>query len=344
MRILHHERKRGVDHFSIERLFAEIRQKLPPDLQVQSAPCPHPSRGVVGRWRNVLDAGRRDADVHHIVGDVHYLAFGLPRRRTVLTIHDCGALERLRGIKRAVLKYFWFTGPMRRAEVVTAISSATKDELRRWVGSLADKVEVVPDCVFDEFTPDQREFNTAAPVCLQVGTKWNKNVERVAEALRGTPCRLEIVGALSASHRACLERSGIPFVELGRLTDKGLLEAYRRCDFVMFASLYEGFGLPILEAQATGRPVITSNFGAMAEAAGEGALLVDPRSVESIRSAVTALLGDSALRADLIMRGSKNVEMFRSGAVARRYAEIYARVARAADAIRWSPEHTPNFR
>ena len=334
MRILHHERWRGADHFSIERLFAEIRQKLPSDLHVQSAPCPHPSRGLVGRWRNVRDAGIRNAEVHHIVGDVHYLAFGLPRRRTVLTIHDCAALERLKGIKRAVLKYFWFTGPMRRAEVVTAISSATKDELRRWVGPLADKVEVVPDCVFDEFTPDPKEFNTAAPVCLQVGTKWNKNVERVAEALRGTGCRLEIVGILSGTQRVCLERSGVAFVEHGRLRDSELLEAYRRCDFVMFASLYEGFGLPILEAQATGRPVITSNFGAMAEAAGEGAFLVDPFSVESIRSAVTTLLGDPVLRRDLSVRGTKNVEAFRSGVIARRYADIYRRVARAANAVR----------
>jgi len=74
--------------------------------------------------------------------------------------------------------------------------------------------------------------------------------------------------------------------ELGRLTDAELVEAYRRCDMVVFASLYEGFGLPILEAQAMGRPVITSNFGAMREAAGDGALLVDPYSVESIRDAV----------------------------------------------------------
>ena len=82
---------------------------------------------------------------------------------------------------------------------------------------------------------------------------------------------------------------------LGRLTDGELVEAYRRCDMVVFASLYEGFGLPILEAQAMGRPVITSNFRAMREAAGDGALLVDPYSVEAIRDAVLRIKRDGSI-------------------------------------------------
>ena len=194
MKIIHHERKRLALHFSIERLFAEIRRHMPGDCEVVSCPVPEASAGILPRLRNVLHAARQRADVHHVVGDSHYLAFGLPGEKTVLTIHDCAALDRLRGWRRAVLKYFWFTGPMRRAAVVTTISQATKDELRKWVGPLADKVVVVPDCVGEEFAYDPKPFNQECPVVLQVGTKWNKNVERVVEALRGTGCRLEVVG------------------------------------------------------------------------------------------------------------------------------------------------------
>jgi glycosyltransferase involved in cell wall biosynthesis len=97
---------------------------------------------------------------------------------------------------------------------------------------------------------------------------------------------------------------------------------------VVFASLYEGFGLPILEAQAMGRPVITSNFGAMKEAAGEGALLVDPYSVEAIQEAILRITREPALREDLIAKGLRNVERFRAEAVARQYAGIYRRMAR----------------
>lgn len=364
---------------------------MPADCEVTSCPAPEASAGILPRWRNVRHAAKQQADVHHIVGDSHYLAFGLPPEKTVLTIHDCGALNRLTGLRRALLKYFWFTGPMRRAAVVTTISQASKDELRKWVGPLADEVVVVPDCVFGEFAHDPKPFKEEFPVVLQVGTKWNKNLERVMEAVAGTGCRVEIVGTLGRDQETKglkdektkglrgswtagprdqeTERSGYrghepmdsrgraetgrcgdqrtkgpkdeeargeetgdrgrgTVRELGRLTDAELVQAYRRCDMVVFASLYEGFGLPILEAQATGRPVITSNFGAMKEAAGDGALFVDPCSVEAIREAVLRIKREPALREDLIAKGRENVERFRAEAVARQYAEIYRRMAR----------------
>ena len=394
MKIIQHERKQLASHFSIERLFAEIRRSMPTDCEVISCPAPEASSGILPRWRNVRHAVRQQADVHHIVGDSHYLALGLPPEKTVLTIHDCGALNRLTGWKRALLKYFWFTGPMRRAAVVTTISQASKDELRKWVGPLADKVVVVPDCVFGEFAYDPKPFNEELPVVLQVGTKWNKNVERVMEAVRGTGCRLEIVGELSQEQKASHSRpqgdsvrrsrgqidagtkgfshglarintdrvqaaaptglggnahavgptalaAGPPNEEetehathkqareLGRVTDEELVEAYRRCDMVVFASLYEGFGLPILEAQAAGRPVITSNFGAMKEAAGEGALFVDPYSVEAIREAILRVKNEPGLREELSARGLRNAAKFSADAVALKYAEIYRGLAPA---------------
>ena len=96
----------------------------------------------------------------------------------------------------------------------------------------------------------------------------------------------------------------------------------------MFASTYEGFGLPILEAQATGRPVVTSNLGSMPEAAGDGALMVDPFSVEAIRAAVTSIMARSDLRSSLIERGLANVRRFQPREIAQQYARIYERVGR----------------
>lgn len=321
--IIYHQRLPYDGQVSIERLFAEIRNFLGEGFEVTEATSPHPSKGLWPRIANLRYARRQKGDLHHVVGDAHYLAFGLPGSQTVLTVHDCAALNRLSGWKREILRYFWFTGPMRRAAVVTTISQTTKDELLRWVSNLADKVVVIPNCVRSEFTPDPKAFSSEAPVVLQVGTGWNKNVERVAEALQGTPCQLEIVGELDATQRAAIIATSVSYRELGRLSDEDLVQAYRRCDLLIFASLYEGFGLPILEAQATGRPVITSNCSSMPEAAGEGALFVDPESVESIHQAVRRILDEPGLRGSLIERGFRNVAGFHPQAIAARYAAVY---------------------
>lgn len=330
MKVLHHERKRLESHFSIERLFATIRRHMPPDCEVTSCPAPEASKGIFPRIRNVRHAARQRADVHHIVGDSHYLAFGLPPARTVLTIHDCAALNRLNGPSRALLKYFWFAGPMRRAAVVTAISQVSKDELRRWVGPLADKVAVVPDCVFDDFEYVPKRFDAKRPVVLQIGTKPNKNFERVAEAVATTGCQLQVVGDLEPAQRSLCAKLGLPYCALGVVSDEALTQAFRRCDMVVFASLYEGFGLPVLEGQATGRPVITSNLSSLPEVAGDGALLVDPFSVEEIRRAILRVAKEPELRTSLVEKGLDNVKRFRPHAIAARYAEIYRQVAAAA--------------
>lgn len=324
--MIHHQRKQLPSHFSIERLFDDIRGNMPPDCEVTCCTAPEASRGILPRIRNVRHAGECPGDVHHIVGDSHYLAFGLPGKKTVLTIHDCASLERLSRLRRALLRYFWFAGPMRRAGAVTVISEATRNELRKHVGMLADKAEVVPNCVSNTFVPMPKEFDGAEPVCLQIGTKWNKNVERVAEALRGIGCRLEIVGELSPAQRSCIERHGVRHRELGRVSGHELAGIYQRCDFVVFASLYEGFGLPVLEAQATGRPLITSNLSSMPEVAGDGALFVDPYSPEAIRDAVMRIMHEPGLRAELVSKGFENVERFRPAMVAERYAGVYRRL------------------
>lgn len=325
MKVIHFQRRPAEAQISIERLFAEIRRHLPEMWRAEVAVCPEYSRGLWPRVKNLCWAWRRAGQVNHIVGDCHYLAFALPKQGLVLTIHDCAALNRLTGWRRELMRYYWFTGPMRRARVVTTISETTKNELKKWVGALADKVVVIPNCVNAEFVACPKLFSDP-PVVLQVGTGWNKNLEGVAEALQGTPYFLEIVGELRPRQWEKLQALGVPFRVLGRVSDAELVEAYRRCDLVVFASLYEGFGLPVLEAQATGRPVITSNRSSLPEAAGEGALFVDPESVEEIREAVLRVTTEVVLREELVKKGLENVKRFRPEAVAARYAQVYEKI------------------
>ena len=96
---------------------------------------------------------------------------------------------------------------------------------------------------------------------------------------------------------------------------------------ISFCSLLEGFGLPILEAQATGRPVITSNLSSMPEVAGNGALLVDPYDVNAIRKGILRIIQDGALRENLIVKGLENVKRFSPQKVADAYVELYRLIA-----------------
>lgn len=311
-------------HTSIERLFADIRKAMPDSVECVPCVCPHFSKGVLPRIKNSLDARRHQEAVNHITGDVHYLALALKAKHTLLTIHDCAVLERLRGLRRLILKWFWYDLPVRRSALVTVISEATRRELLRHVCCDERKVRVVPNCVGDDFAPAPKPFKETEPEILHLGTAANKNLERLAQALAGLPCRLHILGRMSEKQRSVLEQSRIRYRNTPLATDAELVQAYQGCDLVTFVSTYEGFGLPIIEAQATGRPVVTSNRLSMPEVAGGAACLVDPFEVASIREGILKVSRDAACRERLVTAGFENVKRFTPKAVAKQYAGLYA--------------------
>ena len=105
--------------------------------------------------------------------------------------------------------------------------------------------------------------------------------------------------------------------------------AYEECDMLSFVSLYEGFGMPVIEAQAVGRPVLSSNVASIPEVAGNGALLVDPTDVTAIRAGIMQIIEDDQFRTKLINRGRENVKRFQIEKIAAQYKELYEEVAHA---------------
>lgn len=110
------------------------------------------------------------------------------------------------------------------------------------------------------------------------------------------------------------------------MTDKEILNAYVSADIISFPSLYEGFGLPVIEAQAIGRPVLTSDLAPMNEIAGNAAYYVDPYNVESIRNGFKILLETPTLRHDLIKRGLENVKQFSVKKISFLYLDLYQKI------------------
>ena len=329
VKVVHFQRKPPLGFFSIERLFDDIRSALPRDIVATV----HLNRYLsAGSWRRIVDilrAARHQGEINHITGDVHYLTYFLERKRTVLTIHDCVTLERLRGLRRWVFWFFWYWLPANRCAVITVISESTKQQLLRYLRCDPDKIRVIHCPVSDEFTASEKHFNDKCPRILQIGTTENKNIPRVAEALQGLPCCLSIIGPLSAVQKKILARFGIVYENQVGLSREKLLNQYSEADLVMFASLYEGFGLPIVEANAVGRPVITSRLYSMPEVGGNAACYVNPYDVADIRAAVQRLIKDASYRRELIESGYKNIERFRLNRIAVEYSDLYRSLAKS---------------
>jgi len=102
-----------------------------------------------------------------------------------------------------------------------------------------------------------------------------------------------------------------------------MYKQYVECDLLLFASTYEGFGLPIIEAQSVGRPVVTSNFGSMEEVAGDSACLVDPYDINSIRAGILRVINDVEYRLKLVRLGLDNIKKYSIELISNDYVSLY---------------------
>lgn len=323
VKVVHIQRRPVPTQFSVEGYFERVRECLHATNPIRHFEVPCFSRGVLGRIRNCLAARRNGADVNHVTGDIHYVACLLPRQRTVLTVLDCQILTRLTGWRRAVVKLLWYTLPARCVSRITVISEETKKQLLKEVKFSAERVHVIPVSVSEKFQPFPRVFDCRNPRILQVGTKANKNVIRLVQALEGIPCTLDIVGPIDESLARLLAEKGIQYHAFGRLTDDELVERYREADVISFVSTYEGFGMPIVEAQCIERVCVTSNCSSMPEVAGDGACLVDPFDVASIRAGFQRVIADEDYRKRLIEAGRMNRLRFNAQKIADDFYRVY---------------------
>jgi glycosyltransferase involved in cell wall biosynthesis len=326
VKVVYFQRKPRPGYLSIEKVFDTVRKCLPSDIEYVVKTCPYESKGILKRILNILWVWRHQGDVNHITGDVHYLAILLKKKKTILTIHDLNFLIRCRGIRKFIIWFFWYYIPVKRCSIITTISEFTKKELLKSVKCKPEKIHVVYDPVPVLFTYSPQKFNSEYPTILMVGTMWNKNLERVAQALKGISCRLEIVGELSEKQKMILDENGVIYKNHVDMSEEELYSLYKLSDLVVFASLYEGFGLPIIEAQAVGRPVVTSNCCSMPEVAGGGACLVNPESIESIREGILRIMKDEKYRNQIIEMGFKNVKRFQPDLIAKQYARLYQKI------------------
>ena len=316
------------EYHSIEQLFDTISSNYPKDVNIKKVYARHRSKGLIKRLLIGIHARKNQSEINHITGDIHFIAPFLKKDKTILTIHDIGSIKSGNYLKVSLLKLFWFTIPAKSVAYITVISEFTKKELLQFIKIDPTKVVVIPNCISSIYQFRAKEFNIKYSVILQIGTKENKNLGRLILAVKGISCKLIIVGKLNEKQTILLRENNIDFENYFNIDEKQLLDLYNQSDIVSFVSTYEGFGLPILEANAVGRVVLSSNIEPMITVAGEAALKVNPFEVEEIRKGIQTLIKNGLLREKLISAGIENVKKYQPQSVAKQYIDLYRKVNR----------------
>jgi len=204
-----------------------------------------------------------------------------------------------------------------RAASILTISEFTRKQIIEWAGVSPEKILNVRCGVDSAYQPHGDSYGLPFPYLLCVSNrKRHKNEFRVVEALARTglagDIRLVFTGKPTADLADCIERyrltARVHFT--GVVPEAQFPSLYRGAQALVFPSLYEGFGLPLLEAMACGTPVVTSNITAMPEVAGDAALLVDPASVDQIARAMERIVSDTSLRRQLREKGLARAARF----------------------------------
>ena len=233
-------------------------------------------------------------------------------RQYVLTVHDLNHIDRSEN--SSVLKRLYYSMIMRRAcrnaSCVLTVSEFSRQRIIEWAAVAPTQVINIGNGFDDTYNVDVSPYLPGYPYMLCVSNrKPHKNEPRVLEAFAQAALPSEVCLVLTGAPTDALLQQAAQLgiaqrvVFLGRVEESKLPSLYRGAIALLFPSLYEGFGLPVIEAMACGTPVLTSNTTSLPEVAGDAAVLVDPTSVPDIAHAITLLFNDGEVRARLSARG-----------------------------------------
>ena len=281
----------------------------------------------------------------------HYVLPPLVRCRSVVTIHDCIHLMFPQYLPNRVALAYARTSirlAARRATRVLTVSESSTRDILRFVDAEPGKIDVIYNAFDDRFGVEPCEedvvrvrdrYQLGDEFVLYAGNvKPHKNLERLIQAFnivrkRGlNHLKLVLIGdeisKYAALRRAVHHYQLHKYVRfLGYMPEETLAVMYRLAAVFVFPSLYEGFGLPPLEAMASGTPVVTSNLSSLPEVVGDAAMLVDPYDPQAIADGIKRVLTDERLRRELRTKGLARARQFSWETSVRRVREIYGQIS-----------------
>ena len=269
--------------------------------------------------------------------------FGARQWATVVTVHDLSFLRVPE--THSVESRRYYSGiyrTARTAERIICPSQVTADDLLDMTDADPERIRVIheaPDPRYVASGPVFRSNESRKPYILTVGSiEKRKNVKTLIEAVAAmSPAErpdVKIVGAPGSAYEDCVKlvdrnrlTDRVEF--LGRVSTEMIASLYRGASAMVYPSLYEGFGLPVVEAMVCGVPVITSTSSCLPEVAGDAAILVGPEDVDGLRDAILRVIGDPDLSAGMRARGLRRAASFSWDRAAAESVAVFLEASRA---------------
>ena len=285
-----------------------------------------PMKRTIGNYIQLpLELKKEKFDVIHDLSQISPFIFNFSSSK-VLTIHDLSPIlfPETYGKIHVFLQKYILPKTLKNVDKVIAVSENTKKDIVKYLGFPEESIEVVYNGVDERFKPLSHDscLYDFSPYILFVGTlEPRKNVTTLLKAFyilkkrKEVMHKLVIAGGKGWKNKEVYETvrrlnlsNSVKF--LGYVPEEELPKLYSGADLFVYPSLYEGFGLPLLEAMACGCPVITSNVSSLPEVVGDAGILVDPLDVNGLADMMYKVLNNEDVREKMVKKGSKRAKMF----------------------------------
>lgn len=310
-----------------ENSIEEIAFRIKAFVDVEIIILPYSSTSLAGILRNIVYVRQILAPVYHILhpSEAYLLPF-LSHGRRIITYHDLGTrysgrnhfykwARILTGITPS--KYF--------ADYITFVSKQTLNEYKKKISRVnSSKLRLIYNSYDKRLVPCSSKDHDKFTV-LQIGTSDRKNIDGTIEAVKGLDIKLDIIGKLKKEQIQKMEEYNIDYINRFDIPFEGIVNAYINCDIVCFPTFYEGFGVPVLEANVMERPVISSDIDIIHEIGQSAVYYINPHSIQCIRKAIIELMENEELRKQLIEAGKINAQRFEPEKIYKQYEKLYSK-------------------
>jgi hypothetical protein len=309
---------------SINRILNNLNPLLSKKVNLKVLECPYDSNGFVNKIKNLFWAINIKDDLVHLTGDINYLALSI-RSPLIISILDLGMPRRYSSLKSFFYNLIWIDFPLIKSKYVITISKKIQDDLVNRFFYYKKKIKTIHIPLEKNYTYKAKKVKEKKIKILHIATsEHNKNTFRMASALKGIKnIHYRIIGVIPNKTLEFLNDNNIKWSTAYNISDSDLLKEYINSDLVVFPSLYEGFGMPIIEAQALGRVVLTSNIEPMVDISGKAAILANPYKISEIRKGVLSFINENKSNQLLIEKGIINSKRFKLDKIVDQYYNLY---------------------